>query len=56
MYEVRFGIENLLDEEPEITSSNPTPGTTFTTGQGTTSAGYYDVLGRRYFLGFKARF
>jgi hypothetical protein len=27
-----------------------------TTGQGTTNGGYYDVLGRRYFLGFKAKF
>jgi outer membrane receptor protein involved in Fe transport len=27
-----------------------------TSGQGTTSGGYYDVLGRRYFLGFKAKF
>lgn len=55
-YQVRFGIENLLDKDPEITNSNPTPGGTFTTGQGTTLPGYYDVLGRRYFVGFKARF
>jgi outer membrane receptor protein involved in Fe transport len=27
-----------------------------TTGQGTTSGGYYDVLGRRFFVGFKAKF
>ena len=27
-----------------------------TSGQGTTNGGYYDVLGRRYFLGFKAKF
>ena len=27
-----------------------------TSGQGTTLPGYYDVLGRRYYLGFKARF
>ena len=27
-----------------------------TSGQGSTNGGYYDVLGRRYFLGFKAKF
>ena len=27
-----------------------------TSGQGTTNGGYYDVLGRRYFVGFKAKF
>jgi outer membrane receptor protein involved in Fe transport len=55
-YQVRFGVENLLDKDPEITSSNPTPDLTFNSGQGTTLPGYYDVLGRRYFVGFKARF
>ncbi len=55
-YQVRFGVENLFDKDPEITNSNPTAGGSFTTGQGTTLPGYYDVLGRRYFVGFKARF
>jgi outer membrane receptor protein involved in Fe transport len=55
-YQVRFGIENLFDKDPEITNSNPTADGTFTTGQGTTLPGYYDVLGRRYYVGFKARF
>jgi hypothetical protein len=27
-----------------------------TSGQGSTSGGFYDVLGRRYFVGLKARF
>jgi len=27
-----------------------------TSGQGTTNGGFYDVLGRRYFIGLKARF
>ena len=35
---------------------NPTSYSLGTTGQGSTSGGYYDVLGRRYFLGFKAKF
>ncbi len=55
-YNVRFGVENVFDTDPEIISRNPTVGPTFTTGQGTTNTGYYDVLGRRYFVGFKARF
>ena len=59
-YQVRFGVENVLDKDPAITNYDPTPGTpptsTFNSGQGTTLPGYYDVLGRRYFVGFKARF
>jgi outer membrane receptor protein involved in Fe transport len=55
-YQVRFGIENLLDEEPEITNINTAPAPAGSSGQGTTLPGYYDVLGRRYFVGFKARF
>ena len=35
---------------------NPSAYSIATTGVGTTSGGYYDVLGRRYFLGFKAKF
>jgi outer membrane receptor protein involved in Fe transport len=54
-YQVRFGVENLFDRDPEITNYIPS-GPTATTGQGTTNPGYYDVLGRRYYLGFKARF
>lgn len=50
-YSARFGVENVFDTDPEITNSTLT-----STGQGTTNPGYYDVLGRRYFVGFKARF
>jgi iron complex outermembrane recepter protein len=35
---------------------NPTTYTLPNSGQGTTSGGYYDTLGRRYYLGFKAQF
>jgi hypothetical protein len=35
---------------------NPSAYSIATTGMGTTSGGYYDVLGRRYFVGFKAKF
>jgi outer membrane receptor protein involved in Fe transport len=34
----------------------PTAYTLASTGQGSTSGGYYDTLGRRYYLGLKARF
>jgi outer membrane receptor protein involved in Fe transport len=55
-YQVRFGVENLLDTDPEITAVNNATGAGFNSGQGITLPGYYDPLGRRYFLGFKARF
>jgi iron complex outermembrane receptor protein len=53
-YQVRFGVENVFDTDPEITNArvDATPNS----GQGITLPGYYDVLGRRYFVGFKARF
>jgi iron complex outermembrane receptor protein len=35
---------------------NPTSYSIGTSGQGTTSGGYYDVLGRQYYLALKARF
>jgi len=47
----RFGIDNLFNRSPMITSSNPT-----NTGVGTTSSGYYDVLGRRFYAGITSRF
>jgi len=35
---------------------NPTAPQLASTGAGITSPGYYDVLGRRFFIGMKARF
>ena len=49
--DLRAGIDNLFDRDPKITSSSPT-----SSGQGITSSGYYDVLGRRYYIGMSARF
>ncbi|HEX6997228.1 MAG TPA: TonB-dependent receptor [Gammaproteobacteria bacterium] len=53
---LRFGIDNVLDEEPVITGGrnelDPNP----TSGQGTTEAGFYDILGRQLFVGVKASF
>jgi hypothetical protein len=43
---IRLGVDNLFDEPPVITRGrndlDPNP----TTGQGTTEAGFYDILGR----------
>jgi outer membrane receptor protein involved in Fe transport len=51
-YSVRVGIDNLLDKEPPVTQRNPG----FTSASNTTNPGYYDVLGRRYYIGVKASF
>ena len=39
-----------------IGCQNPASYSLGTSGQGSTSPGYYDVLGRRYFIAFKAKF
>jgi outer membrane receptor protein involved in Fe transport len=51
-YTVRFGIENLFDKQPPSIGYNPG----VTSASNTTNAGYYDILGRRYYLGVKASF
>ncbi len=57
-YVLRAGIDNLFDAEPEITGANTgIPGFALaTTGQGTTNEGLYDALGRRFYVGLKAKF
>ena len=56
-YEVRAGVDNLLNADPPITGATPAVGTSFaSTGAGTTYSSVYDVLGRRFFVGLKARF
>jgi len=52
-YSLRFGIDNLLDEDPELTNSNPAGGDT---NSDQTNPGLYDLLGRRYYVGFKVNF
>ena len=55
-YTLQAGIENLLDEEPPITGTNPlqtpfaNPGSHAGIGLGTAVGSTYDPLGRRYFL------
>src|SRR5690606_8374864 len=53
---LRFGVDNLFDREPVITGGRVEPDPNPTTGQGTTEAGFYDILGRQLFVGIDARF
>ncbi len=48
----RFGIDNLLDKQPLVVGNNP--GTT--TASNATNPEFYDTLGRRYYVGVKAKF
>jgi outer membrane receptor protein involved in Fe transport len=52
-YTVRFGVDNLLDEDPRIIGANPAAGDT---NSDLTLPALYDVVGQRYYLGFTARF
>ncbi len=56
-YSLRFGIDNLLGTEPVITGADTrTTVPQSNTGVGITDAGFYDVLGRRYYFGAKMAF
>jgi outer membrane receptor protein involved in Fe transport len=53
-WEVRFGVDNLLDEEPPVVNLRTVAeGYTQT---GVTNAAFYDVLGRRYYVGMTVEF
>jgi iron complex outermembrane receptor protein len=45
------GIDNIFDRDPNRVGSSPT-----TNGAGSTVGGYYDVLGRRYYVSVKLMF
>jgi len=51
-YQVRAGIDNLLNRQPSVVGNNP--GVDSNTDQ--TLPGYYDALGRRFYVGLKATF
>ncbi|HEY4029294.1 MAG TPA: TonB-dependent receptor [Caulobacteraceae bacterium] len=59
---LRAGIQNLFDVSPPTTGAtsaiyvNGLQQTVASTGQGTTNPSFYDVLGRRFYVGLKARF
>jgi outer membrane receptor for ferrienterochelin and colicin len=56
-YTVRFGVDNLMDEDPRIIGANLTGNVaTSDTNSDSTLPALYDVVGRRYYLGFTARF
>jgi outer membrane receptor protein involved in Fe transport len=60
--QLRFGIQNLFDRDPAITGKttailvNGSPVTVANSGQGTTNPAYYDPMGRRFYVGLKAKF
>jgi outer membrane receptor protein involved in Fe transport len=62
-YILRAGVDNLFDKDPPITAATTgaitglggTP-TVPNSGQGTTVEGLYDALGRRFYIGLKAKF
>ena len=53
---VRFGIENVFDTPPVWTGGRSALDPSPSTGSGTTEAGFYDILGRTFFLGVHASF
>src|SRR5690606_40613283 len=48
---LRFGIDNLLDEQPERAFANDLNSAT-----GVTNTNFYDILGRRYYVGANVTF
>jgi outer membrane receptor protein involved in Fe transport len=51
-YSFRIGVDNVLDKDPPTVQSNPG----VTTASNVTNPGFYDVLGRRWYVGVKATF
>ena len=54
--QLRGGIDNLLDTPPIITGARSAADPQPTTGQGVTNPGFYDTLGRQFYVGVKAKF
>ncbi|MEJ1965004.1 MAG: TonB-dependent receptor [Gammaproteobacteria bacterium] len=58
-WSVRGGVDNLFDRKPVLVGANWTPtasGSGVTSAAGTTDVSNYDIIGRRYYLGFNAKF
>jgi outer membrane receptor protein involved in Fe transport len=53
---LRFGVDNLFDTDPVITGARTALDPNPTTGQGTTEAGFYSILGRQLYVGIDAQF
>jgi len=58
-WSVRGGVDNLFDRQPVLVGANWVPtaaGSGVTSMTGTTDVSNYDIIGRRYYLGFNAKF
>ncbi|HET7607228.1 MAG TPA: hypothetical protein VFL84_01010, partial [Gammaproteobacteria bacterium] len=53
---VRFGITNLFDTPPVWTGGRTAADNHPSDGSGQTEAGYYDLLGRQFYLGVSTTF
>jgi outer membrane receptor protein involved in Fe transport len=53
---MRMGVDNLLDTPPVVTGGRSALDPNPTTGQGTTEAGFYDILGRQFYVGVQVAF
>jgi len=53
---IRFGVENLFDTPPVWTGGRSALDPSPSSGSGTTEAGFYDILGRTFFLGVRSSF
>ncbi len=51
-YTLRVGIDNLFDKDPLIVGANPG----IDTNSDQTNPGFYDPLGRRWYMGLKMSF
>jgi outer membrane receptor protein involved in Fe transport len=54
--QLRAGIDNVLDKDPVITGARSAADPQPTTGQGVTNPGFYNTLGRQFYIGAKAKF
>ena len=55
--EFRGGIDNLFDEDPLVVEARPVSATfTGDSNSDVTRADYYDILGRRAYVGIKMSF
>jgi outer membrane receptor protein involved in Fe transport len=50
-WNMRYGIDNLFDKQPERTFPD-----NVTSAYGSTNSGFYDILGRRYYIGMNFGF
>ncbi len=58
-WSLRAGVDNLFDRQPLLVGANWVPtasGSGVTSAVGTTDTSNYDIIGRRYYVGFQAKF